>query len=84
MCLERPGNRNDPPLARAHLDALVKPPGSLGRLEDLAVRLCVIQRTLAPRTTPRRVVLFAADHGVVVKGLTAWPAHTRTPFVRHT
>jgi nicotinate-nucleotide--dimethylbenzimidazole phosphoribosyltransferase len=63
-----------PELVRAHLDALVKPPGSLGRLEDLAVRLCVIQRTLAPRTTPRRLVLFAADHGVAAEGVTAWPA----------
>ena len=63
-----------PELVRSHLDALAKPPGSLGRLEDLAVRLCVIQRTLAPRTTPRRVVLFAADHGVVAEGVTAWPA----------
>ena len=63
-----------PELVRSHLDALVKPPGSLGRLEDLAVRLCVTQRTLAPRTTPRRVVLFAADHGVVAEGVTAWPA----------
>lgn len=63
-----------PDHVRTHLDALAKPPGSLGRLEDLAVRLCVIQRTLAPRTTPRRVVLFAADHGVVDEGVTAWPA----------
>jgi nicotinate-nucleotide--dimethylbenzimidazole phosphoribosyltransferase len=62
-----------PQHVRAHLDSLVKPPGSLGRLEDLAVQLCVIQRTLAPRTTPRRVVLFAADHGVVSEGVTAWP-----------
>lgn len=51
-----------PVLVRSHLDALAKPPGSLGRLEDRVVRLCVTQRTLAPRTTPRRVVLFAADH----------------------
>jgi hypothetical protein len=43
----------NPQLVRTHLDSLVKPPGSLGRLEDLAVQLCVIQRTLAPRTTPR-------------------------------
>lgn len=63
-----------PELVRSHLDGLVKPPGSLGRLENLAVRLCVIQRKLAPRTTPRRVVLFAADHGVVAEGVPAWPA----------
>jgi nicotinate-nucleotide--dimethylbenzimidazole phosphoribosyltransferase len=59
---------------RRHLDRLTKPPGSLGRLEDLAVRLCSIQQTLKPETRPRRMVLFAADHGVVAQGVTAWPA----------
>jgi nicotinate-nucleotide--dimethylbenzimidazole phosphoribosyltransferase len=59
---------------RAHLDGLTKPPGSLGRLEDLAARLCAIQQTLEPRTRPRRLVLFAADHGVVQAGVTAWPS----------
>jgi nicotinate-nucleotide--dimethylbenzimidazole phosphoribosyltransferase len=59
---------------RRHLDHLTKPPGSLGRLEELAVRLGGIQQTLAPKTRPRRLVLFAADHGVVAEGVTAWPA----------
>jgi nicotinate-nucleotide--dimethylbenzimidazole phosphoribosyltransferase len=59
---------------RRHLDNLTKPPGSLGRLEDLAARLADIQQTLAPKTRPRRLVLFAADHGVVAEGVTAWPA----------
>ena len=63
-----------PGTIRHHLDRLTKPPGSLGRLEDLAVRLCGIQQTLAPKTQPRRLVLFAADHGVVAEGVTAWPA----------
>lgn len=60
--------------ARRRLERLAKPPGSLGRLEDLAVRLCTIQGTLTPRTKPRRVVVFAADHGVVAEGVTAWPS----------
>ena len=60
--------------ARHHLDRLAKPPASLGRLEDLASRLCTIQGTLSPRTKPRRVVVFAADHGVVAEGVTAWPS----------
>ncbi len=60
--------------ARRHLDRLAKPPGSLGRLEDLADRLATIQGTLAPRTRPRRLVLFAADHGVAAEGVTMWPS----------
>src|SRR5580698_3084800 len=48
---------------RQYLDSLAKPPGSLGRLEELAARLCSIQGTLAPITTPRRLIVFAADRG---------------------
>jgi len=59
---------------RAHLDALAKPQGSLGRLEDLAVRLALTQQRLDPVTRPRRIVLFAADHGVVADGVSAWPS----------
>lgn len=57
-----------------HLDGLTKPPGSLGRLEQLAARLCEIQQTLAPETQPRELFLFGADHGVVAEGVTTWPS----------
>lgn len=59
--------------ARQHLAGLAKPPNSLGRLEGIAERLCVVQNTLAPKTKPRRCVIFAADHGVVAAGVSAWP-----------
>lgn len=58
----------------AHLDSLAKPVRSLGALEALAVRLAVAQQRLDPRTHPRRIVLFAADHGVVARGVSAWPS----------
>ncbi|MGY6550308.1 MAG: nicotinate-nucleotide--dimethylbenzimidazole phosphoribosyltransferase [Erythrobacter sp.] len=57
----------------AHLDALAKPPGSMGRLEKLAADLARIQQRLDPVTCPRRLILFAADHGVVADGVSAWP-----------
>lgn len=56
------------------LNRLCKPPGSLGALESLARQLCLCQQTSAPETTPRRTVIFAADHGVVCEGVTAWPS----------
>ena len=68
--------------ARHHLDRLAKPPGSLGRLEDLAARLCTIQGTLSPRTRPRRVVIFVADHGVVDEGVSAWPSSVTGVMIR--
>ena len=70
----RAARTNDPGAARRHLDRLAKPPGSLGRLEDLAARLAAIGGTLAPATRPRRLVLFAADHGVAAEGVTMWPS----------
>ncbi len=60
--------------AMAHLDALAKPRGSLGALEALAARLAATQGTLKPQTRPRRIVLFAADHGCVAAGVSAWPS----------
>lgn len=59
---------------RAHLDALAKPRGSMGRLEAIAVRLAMTQRRIDPRTRPRRIVLFAGDHGCVADGVSAWPS----------
>lgn len=56
-----------------HLNGLCKPPGSLGQLERLAARLCRTQGTLAPIARPRRLVVFAGDHGVVRQGVSAWP-----------
>ena len=59
--------------AAARLDRLTKPPGSLGRLEEIAIRCCGIQETLEPATSPRRIVVCAADHGVVAAGVSAYP-----------
>ena len=66
---------------QARLDSLAKPPGSLGRLEALAVELAVAQGTMTPLTQPRRLVLFAADHGVVAQGVTPWPQAVTTAMV---
>jgi len=60
--------------ARAAMDAKTKPPGSLGRLEDVAVRLAVLQGTLTPGVDPARAIVFAADHGVAAEGVSAYPA----------
>ncbi len=70
-----------PQQVQLHLDSLAKPPGSLGRLETLAVELAMAQRTLTPLIRPRRLVLFAADHGVVAQGVTPWPQAVTTAMV---
>ena len=65
----------------AHLDTLTKPPGSLGRLEELVVRLAGI--TGDPRRTYQRraIVIAAADHGVARQGVSAYPADVTPQMV---
>jgi nicotinate-nucleotide--dimethylbenzimidazole phosphoribosyltransferase len=59
--------------ARAALDAKTKPRGSLGRLEDLAVRVAAIRGTATPGPLRAAIVLAAADHGVAARGVSAYP-----------
>jgi nicotinate-nucleotide--dimethylbenzimidazole phosphoribosyltransferase len=59
--------------ARAALDAKTKPRGSLGRLEDLAVRIAEIRGTPAPGQLRAAVVVAAADHGVAAHRVSAYP-----------
>lgn len=52
---------------------LTKPPGSLGRLEDLSVQLAGIFGDERPHPRGKTVIVAAGDHGVVVQGVTAYP-----------
>ncbi|MGH9307959.1 MAG: nicotinate-nucleotide--dimethylbenzimidazole phosphoribosyltransferase [Vicinamibacterales bacterium] len=67
--------------AEGRLDRLTKPPHSLGRLESIAARLCAIQETLTPRAAPRRIVVFAGDHGVTAEGVSAYPSAVTAQMV---
>jgi nicotinate-nucleotide--dimethylbenzimidazole phosphoribosyltransferase len=60
--------------ARAHLDTLTKPLGSLGRLEELAARIVAIQESTSPSVDRKAVYIFAADHGVTAEGVSAYPS----------
>jgi nicotinate-nucleotide--dimethylbenzimidazole phosphoribosyltransferase len=59
--------------ARAELDRKTKPRGSLGRLEELAVRIAAIRGTVAPEPLEAAIVVAAADHGVAAEGVSAYP-----------
>jgi nicotinate-nucleotide--dimethylbenzimidazole phosphoribosyltransferase len=55
------------------LDAKTKPPGSLGRLEDLACRLAAIRGEVPSAPLAPAIVVAAADHGVAARGVSAYP-----------
>jgi nicotinate-nucleotide--dimethylbenzimidazole phosphoribosyltransferase len=60
--------------ARSRVDALTKPLGALGRIEDLAVQLAGIAGKIPDRAYARKaVIVAAADHGVVAEGVSAYP-----------
>ena len=60
---------------------LTKPRGSLGRLEEIANRLCGIQQNLAPSLGHPRILLFAADHGVCEEGVSPYPQSVTSQMV---
>lgn len=60
--------------AQARLDRLTKPIGSLGRLEELAARYVMITGEMKPKVPRGTVFTFAADHGVTVEGVSAYPS----------
>lgn len=67
--------------ARARQDRLTKPTGSLGRLEDLAVWLAAWQGREPPRLEHARIVVFAGNHGVAARGVSAYPASVTAQMV---
>lgn len=83
----------DAPLAAADEDArhsaehrqasLTKPPGSLGRLESIAVDLAALQGRARPRVDAVRIVVFAADHGIAAEGVSAFPQSVTAEMVRN-
>ena len=68
--------------ARARIDALTKPVGSLGRIEALAVRLAAMAGLPAGKTIVSKAILVAAgDHGVSAENVSAYPADVTVQMV---
>lgn len=62
--------------------SLTKPPGSLGRLEDLGIQLAGISGQVPPPSPrPAAVAIFAADHGVHAQGVSPWPQEVTSQMV---
>ena len=61
------------PLLEQKINNLTKPKGSLGRLEELALQIGLIQQTLTPQLCHPQNIIFAADHGIVAEGVSVSP-----------
>ena len=69
----RPADRAAMDAARKRQAELAKPPGSLGALEDMSIRLAGITGQVCPKMDSCRVAVFAADNGVVDEGVSCAP-----------
>lgn len=86
LIAEITGKISAPDEARRKLAAerqmeLTKPPGSLGRLEEIANRLCAIQGTPEPSAAPREIFVFAASHGVCAESVSPYPSSVTAQMV---
>lgn len=67
--------------AQARNGQLTKPPGALGRLEDVAIWYAGWRGTGRPSITAPQVIIFAGNHGVVARGVSAFPAEVTVQMV---
>ena len=70
-------------MAQKKVDLKTKPLGALGRIEELAVQLSTIQRSLNPTIDCKRMFVFAGDHGIVEEGVSAFPAKVTVQMVEN-
>jgi nicotinate-nucleotide--dimethylbenzimidazole phosphoribosyltransferase len=62
---------------------LTKPPGSLGQLETISIRLAALFGVQSPNISHQHISVFAADHGIVEAGISAFPQEVTAEMVKN-
>lgn len=68
--------------SRARIDGKAKPPGSLGRIEELALQLGLIAQPAEPRADNAVLLVFAGDHGMTASGVSQYPSDVTAAMVK--
>lgn len=63
--------------------SLTKPQGALGRLESIAIELAALQKTERPSADRVAIIVFAGDHGITARGISAYPSTVTVEMLRN-
>jgi len=69
--------------ATKHQTQLTKPPGALGQLEEIAIKLAAMQSKKLPEVNTVQITVFAGDHGIANQGVSAFPQAVTVEMIKN-